>query len=132
MAKLYATSPNGTAKSIQLETMNIIYGESRAYTPDGLLQEWIKLPTILGPIIMRGRLQGSSPHLVTLPIRIPNKYNMGLSIVAGPGSPGIRNCGFCMDSNWTEDSFSIYCLDTNGNHVNTMLFWTLIAYDATM
>ena len=46
MAKLYATSPNGTAKSIQLETMNILSDNNSvsykgwAKLPNGLIIQW--------------------------------------------------------------------------------------------
>ena len=67
MAKLYATSPNGTAKSIQLETMNII-GEDlgNAFT-------WFKFPNgLIIQTMNNGFEQQNDDHdYKTYPITFP-------------------------------------------------------------
>ena len=70
MAKLYATSPNGTAKSIQLETMNVEGTPGAGWTKfqNGLIMQWgINQTTadIYHPILMSYKIFCSAIHIGT-------------------------------------------------------------------
>lgn len=99
MAKLYATSPNGTAKSIKLETMNIESGNGSNW-----YNSWMAFPN--GVIIQWGQsfdtpTQSDGSVKLVFPISYTGKWYYRLVCTMAPTTCGQASNASNMSCTWS-------------------------------